>query len=75
LDTRLDNIDISINTLSENKVNKSDIVNNLNATESGGVLDAAQGKVLNDRITSVENSATTRLTNVEGRATTLEANV
>lgn len=35
-----------------NKVNKSDIANNLTTTTAGKVLDATQGKILNDNITN-----------------------
>lgn len=40
----------NINTLQTNKIDKSKIVNNLSATETGFVLDATQGKYLNDSL-------------------------
>lgn len=40
------------------KVNTSDIANNLTTTDSGKVLDARQGKALNDALTNTQNSAT-----------------
>lgn len=38
-----------------NKINTSDIVNNLTETTTGKVLDATQGKALNDKITNSHN--------------------
>jgi len=40
-----------IQTLTNDKVNVSDIVNNLTTTTEGKVLDARQGKAINDKIT------------------------
>ena len=42
----------SLNSALSNKVNTSDIVNNLNETTTGKVLDATQGKALNDTISN-----------------------
>lgn len=47
-------LDVIDTHLSE-KVNQSNVVNNLLTTASGYVLDARQGKVLSDNITSVSN--------------------
>lgn len=44
----LNTIESQISTLDGNKVNTSDIVNNLTTTASGKVLDARQGKALDD---------------------------
>ena len=51
-----DNLDLNTNTLNNkfgSYVAKSSIVNNLLATTAGSVLDATQGKVLNDKITAI----------------------
>lgn len=42
----------ALNSALSNKVNTSDIVNNLNETTTGKVLDATQGKALNDTISN-----------------------
>lgn len=52
-----------IQDLASNKVNTSDIENNLNVTISGKVLDARQGKVLND---ALMNEISTRQNDVAG---------
>lgn len=46
IDSTLKNIDTQLN----DKVNKTSIINNCNATEEGFVLDATQGKILDDLI-------------------------
>lgn len=51
--TQLNDITQNINTLQTNKIDKSKIVNNLSATETGFVLDATQGKYLNDSLNRV----------------------
>ena len=43
----------NITSLQTNKINTSAIKNNLTTTDSGYVLDARQGKTLNDRITNL----------------------
>ena len=43
----------SLNSLISNKVDMSDVVNNCLTTEEGFVLDARQGKVLDDKITEL----------------------
>ena len=45
-----------VTTLENGKVNKSDIANDLAQTAAGKVLDARQGKVLNDKIVTDEES-------------------
>lgn len=47
------------------KVNVSDIVNNLTQTTSGKVLDARQGKALNDLITALTTTVGTKLTGMQ----------
>ena len=49
LDARIDGIDTSITNLSDNKVNKTDIANNLTTEISGKVLDASQGRELEQK--------------------------
>lgn len=49
-------IDSQIQTLTNNKVNTSDIANNLTTTAGGKVLDARQGKTLNDKEQATRNS-------------------
>lgn len=44
-----------INTALSNKLNKSDVVANLTATETGKALDATQGKNLQDQITQLNS--------------------
>ena len=56
-----DNLQTQINTLNSNFVNclkKSDVVNNLTTTTTNVPLSAAQGKVLNDKITNLSKSTT-----------------
>lgn len=48
----IDAQDAALNSALTNKVNTSDIANNLTTTASGKVLDARQGKVLNDNVTN-----------------------
>ena len=48
MSTRLDTIESNVGGLSDNKVNKTDIANNLTTETAGKVLDATQGKILND---------------------------
>ncbi|WP_315069607.1 pyocin knob domain-containing protein [uncultured Clostridium sp.] len=45
----------AINELNSGKINKTSIVNNLTATVAGSVLDAVQGKTLNDSINNILN--------------------
>jgi pimeloyl-ACP methyl ester carboxylesterase len=53
------------------KVNATDIVNALTQTATGKVLDASQGKVLNDLITALQGTVTTNTNNI----TTLQGKV
>lgn len=46
----------SLNSLISNKVDMSDVVNNCLTTEEGFVLDARQGKVLDDKITELNGN-------------------
>lgn len=46
------NVQDAIDDLYAKKINTSDIANNLTTTTSGKVLDATQGKILNDEITN-----------------------
>ena len=48
MSSRLDTIEGNVGALSDNKVNKTDIANNLTTNTTGKVLDAYQGKLLND---------------------------
>ena len=48
-----DSISSQIQALTNDKVNVSDIANNLTTAESGKVLDARQGKALNDKISNL----------------------
>ncbi len=55
LDARLEDIEVDLNqidNLSTNKIDKTQIKNTLTETATGNVLDAKQGKVLNDKIES-----------------------
>ena len=47
------NIAYQLDNLKNNKVNKTDIIDNLNSVESNKVLSANQGKVLGDAITTL----------------------
>ena len=47
---------LSVNDTLNNKVDKSSIANNLVTTEEGYALDARQGKALDDKITTINNS-------------------
>ena len=49
-----------INTVLTGKLNKSDVVANLTATEAGKVLDATQGKALQDQITQLNSDMSYR---------------
>ena len=51
-----------INELNSNKINTSAIANNLTTTSSGKVLDARQGKTLNDNIGTLSSLTTTAKT-------------
>ena len=55
----------AINSLVTGKVNFTDIVNNLTTTAANKVLDARQGKALNDKITTVQSG----LSALNGRIT------
>lgn len=51
------------------KINKSAIINNLLATVAGSPLDATQGKILNDKIITLNDSLTKTNISVAGSAT------
>ena len=51
----------AIDTLATNKVNYTDIINNLTSTNTGAALSAAQGKVLQDQITTLDGNVTSLL--------------
>lgn len=53
-----------LKTQVDGKVNTSAIVNNLTTTASGRVLDARQGKTLNDRIGTLSSLTTSTKTNI-----------
>ncbi|GEP65801.1 hypothetical protein CBE01nite_35690 [Clostridium beijerinckii] len=55
LQSALDVIDTHLSDLANKKIDKSSIVNNLTATIAGFVLDATQGKVLQDEISTLQN--------------------
>ena len=66
MSTRLDTIEDNIDNLSNNKVNKLDIANNLTTDTTGKVLDAYQGYLLNGAIGDLDDAykaADTALTN------------
>ena len=66
MSTRLDTIEDNIDGLSNNKVNKLDIANNLTTDTTGKVLDAYQGYLLNGAIGDLDTAykaADTVLTN------------
>ena len=66
MSTRLDTIEDNIDSLSNNKVNKLDIANNLTTDTTGKVLDAYQGYLLNGAIGDLDDAykaADTVLTN------------
>lgn len=52
----------SLNSLISNKVDTSNVVNNCLTTEAGFVLDARQGKVLDDKITELNGNIKTAQT-------------
>lgn len=56
----IDDKDDALNNALTNKVNTSDIANNLTTTASGKVLDARQGKILNDDLTSLKSNGNWR---------------
>lgn len=56
-----------------NKVDKTDIYNNLDRLASGAVLDARQGKVLDDRIDELNNLTVDLATNVAAAQAIAEA--
>lgn len=58
LNTQLSENTQDIVDLGTNKIDKISIVNTLLATELGYVLDARQGKILNDLITNINNTLT-----------------
>lgn len=60
-----------ISSLTTNKVNVSDIVNVLTTTATGKVLDARQGKALNDLITAISSSVGT----LSGLTTTVKSSL
>ncbi|MFP9114315.1 hypothetical protein ACLI1A_10245 [Flavobacterium sp. RHBU_3] len=56
---------VNIITLIAGKVNTSDIVNNLNQAVAGKVLDAMQGKVLNDALAALTTTVNAKLTGTQ----------
>ena len=56
MDKGIDDIDNAVETLDTNKINNSNIANNLVTTAEGLVLDARQGKVLNDSISMINSN-------------------
>ena len=54
-----------VDSLERNYVDKSNIENGLTYELQGKVLDARQGKILNDRITTVDNALDARLDSIE----------
>ena len=51
----------AIDTLATNKVNYTDIINNLTSTNPNAALSAAQGKILQDQITTLDGNVTSLL--------------
>ncbi len=56
MDKGIDDIDNAVETLDTNKINNSNIANNLVTTAEGLVLDARQGKVLDDKVTAINSN-------------------
>ena len=54
----LNKMDDELVRLGTDKVNNADIINNLTSTDATKPLSAAQGKVLNDKITNLSKSTT-----------------
>lgn len=63
---------LPIKTALDNKLNKSDLVNNLLATVAGKPLDATQGKILDDKITQTNADLSS---NILRRETSLSLSV
>lgn len=56
MSSRLDTIEGNVSGLSDNKINKTDIANNLTTETAGKVLDATQGKILKDSIDALDST-------------------
>lgn len=61
-----------IATLLAGKINTTDIVNNLNQVVTGKVLDASQGKVLNDLITALTTTVGNKVDKITGKGLSTE---
>ena len=67
METRIDTIAGNVNDVANNKVNKTDIANNLTTTTTGKVLDATQGKILKDAIDNLDDAYKAADTALDGR--------
>lgn len=56
MNSRIDTLEGNVSSLANNKVNKTDIANNLTTTNTGKVLDASQGKILKDTIDNLDTA-------------------
>ena len=67
ISSRLDTIEGNVTSLSDNKINKTDIANNLTTETAGKVLDATQGKLLKDTIDNMDTAYKAADTALDGR--------
>ena len=67
ISSRLDTIEGNVTSLSDNKINKTDIANNLTTETAGKVLDATQGKLLKDTIDNMDTAYKAANTALDGR--------
>jgi len=67
ISSRLDTIEGNVTSLSDNKINKTDIANNLTTETAGKVLDATQGKLLKDTLDNMDTAYKAADTALDGR--------
>ena len=58
--------------IEDNYIPKTNIINNVTATVTGGVLDATQGKLLNDAINTVNTNLSGNISTLSGAVTSLQ---
>ena len=75
MSSRLDTIDSNVSELANNKVNKTDIANNLTTATAGKVLDASQGKILKDSIDAMDEAYKAADTTINGAINTINNNI
>jgi len=75
MSTRIDTIEGNVNGLANNKINVTDIANNLTTTTTGKVLDATQGKLLKDTIDNLDTAYQAADTALDGRLDTIESDL